>query len=220
MSAALTVGAVLFDLDGTLLDTAPDMVATLNELRAEERQPLLPYAAARAYVSHGVLGLLHFAFGDLDDTGRDRMQRRFIDIYAGRLAERTRLFDGMDEVLARIEAAGMAWGVVTNKPTRLTEPLLCALGLRGRCACVVCGDTTPHRKPHPAPLLHAMSEIGMAPQQALYVGDAERDIAAGRAAGMLTAAALYGYIPPHEQPAAWAADFQVGKPADLIALLS
>jgi len=220
MSAAAQSAAVLFDLDGTLLDTAPDMVAALNQLRREESCAPLPYAAARAYVSHGVLGLLNLGFGQLEATQRDTLRQRFIEIYSARLTRETRLFDGMEDVLRFIENSGRLWGVVTNKPTLLTEPLLEGLGLRERCACVVCGDTTPHRKPHPGPLLYALERIGVSSADTLYVGDAERDIAAGRAAGTLTATALYGYIPPDEAPGEWPADFRIRAPIELLHALA
>lgn len=213
------LSAVLFDLDGTLLDTAPDMVAALNELRREESATAIPFEVARDHVSNGVLGLIRLAFGELPDGERGRLQLRFIDIYAQRLARETRLFAGMDRVLAMIEAAGVPWGVVTNKPGRLTEPLLATLALRSRCATVVSGDTTPERKPHPQPLRHALAEIGADARAAVYVGDAERDVTAARAAGMLTVAALYGYIPPGEEPHAWGADHHIGAPEELLAIL-
>jgi N-acetyl-D-muramate 6-phosphate phosphatase len=213
------LSAVLFDLDGTLLDTAPDMVAALNRLRREEAAPEVPYPLARAYVSNGVLGLVRLAFGDLPDAERNRLQQRFLAIYAARLAAETCLFPGMERVLAAIEAAAVPWGVVTNKPGHLTEPLLRALALHQRCACIVSGDTTPERKPHPQPVRHALAALGAAPAAALYVGDAARDIAAGRAAGTRTVAALYGYIPPQENPVDWGADHHIDAPADLLALL-
>lgn len=213
------LSAVLFDLDGTLLDTAPDMVAALNELRREESATAIPFGVARDHVSNGVLGLIRLAFGELPDGERGRLQLRFIDIYAQRLARETRLFAGMDRVLAMIEAAGVPWGVVTNKPGRLTEPLLATLALRSRCATVVSGDTTPERKPHPQPLRHALAEIGADARAAVYVGDAERDVTAARAAGMRTVAALYGYIPPGDEPHAWGADHHIGAPEELLAIL-
>jgi len=220
MSVAAHTAAVLFDLDGTLLDTAPDMVAALNQLRREESCAPLPYESARAYVSHGVLGLLGFGFGEIASARRETLRQRFIEIYSARLTRESRLFDGMEDVLRFIERSGRLWGVVTNKPTLLTEPLLKGLGLHERCACVVCGDTTAHRKPHPGPLLYALERIGVSSSATLYVGDAERDIAAGRAAGTLTAAALYGYIPPDEAPDAWPADFQIRAPIELLRALA
>lgn len=212
-------GAVLFDLDGTLLDTAPDMVAALNALRREESAAELDYTSARAHVSNGVQGLIRLAFGELPETERIRLQQRFIAIYAGQLVNETQLFPGMGRVLAAIEGAGLPWGVVTNKPGQLTEPILNRLGLRIRCASVVSGDTTPQRKPHPLPLQHALAEIGASGASSIYVGDAARDIAAGRAAGMRTIAALYGYIPPGEDPASWGADHHIASPENLLDVL-
>ena len=214
------LGAILFDLDGTLLDTAPDMVAALNQVREEERQPPVAYLRARAYVSNGVNGLLQIGFGELPEYDRERLHRRFLEIYADRLAEETRLFPGMPEVLARLEADGTAWGIVTNKPAHLTEPLLIDLRLRSRCACVVSGDTLTKRKPHPEPLLHALMLIGVSPANAAYVGDAERDVVAGKAAGMKTIVATYGYIPPDQTTAAWGADHEIATPLDLVSLLN
>ncbi|CAG0943164.1 N-acetyl-D-muramate 6-phosphate phosphatase [Gammaproteobacteria bacterium] len=213
------LSTVLFDLDGTLLDTAPDMVSALNDLLREESARPMPFEVARCHVSNGVLGLLRLAFGDVPDDERERLQQRFIDLYSRQLARQTRLFQGMDRVLATLEAAGVPWGVVTNKPGRLTEPLLAALALRRRCAAVVSGDTTPERKPHPQPLRHALAEIGADARSAVYVGDAARDVSAGRAAGMRTVAALYGYIPPGEDPQAWGADHHIEAPEDLLAMI-
>jgi phosphoglycolate phosphatase len=211
---------VLFDLDGTLLDTAPDMIAALHRLQAEHRRPVVPYDEARPWVSHGALGMLGVGFGELPEAERTRLHQRYLDLYADDLAGASRLFAGMEDVLLRLERRRVPWGVVTNKPARLTEPLLKALGLRGRCACVVSGDTVGRRKPFPDPLLHALGLIAADAATAVYVGDAARDIAAGRAAGMLTVAALYGYIPPGDDPDGWGADHQVRSPADLVPLLS
>jgi 2-phosphoglycolate phosphatase len=213
--ASRRLKAVLFDLDGTLLDTAPDMVAALNALLAEESLAPLDYRFARAHVSNGALGLLQIAFEQIDEANRDRLRDRFLEIYAARLAVATRLFAGMEAVLGNIEASGMVWGVVTNKPAYLTEPLMAALGLSQRCACLVSGDTLPHRKPRPEPLLHATKLISVGSGQAVYVGDAARDIEAGQAAGMATVAAAYGYIQPGDDPATWGADHAIEHPAHL-----
>jgi phosphoglycolate phosphatase len=219
MSGVPAIGAVLFDLDGTLLDTAPDMVASLNTLLAEQAREPLPYPRARAHVSHGVLGLLKLAFGDLADEPRGRLQQRFLEIYSGRLAAETRPFDGMTAVLDTLEAAAIPWGVVTNKPAWLTEPLLGHMDLRARCACIVSGDTVARRKPDPLPLFHAVETLAVAASGATYVGDAERDIVAGRAAGMRTVAALYGYIPAEEDASTWGADHGIRSPGELLEVL-
>lgn len=219
MTRAPRPGAVLFDLDGTLLDTAPDMVPALQALQAEERRAPTAFADARPWVSNGAAGMLRVGFGTLPEPERERLYARYIALYAARLAVETRLFDGMGAVLDALEAAGVPWGVVTNKAAHLTEPLLDALGLLRRCACVVSGDTTPFRKPHPGPVRHALALVPVAAGSALYVGDAERDIVAGRAAGTRTVAALYGYIPPGEDPATWGPDHAITAPAGLLAFL-
>lgn len=216
--------AVLFDLDGTLLDTAPDMVGALNDLRAEQALAPVEYQLARAHVSRGAFGLVDVAFGKIEYARRARLRDRFLEIYAERVATATALFDGMESVLDSLEAANLAWGVVTNKPGKLTESLLSELGLLSRCACVVSGDTVARRKPHPEPLLHAVKQID-APvgrpdvARAMYVGDASRDIQAGKAAGMITVAATYGYIPTDEDPAAWNADHIIEHPEQLLDIL-
>jgi phosphoglycolate phosphatase len=213
--------AVLFDLDGTLLDTAPDMVESLLQLLSEESAPAIDYIVARAHVSNGALGLIDIGFArQLNDETRFRLRDRYLEIYAARVAVATTLFPGMAEVLASLERLNLAWGVVTNKPGCLTEPLLAALDLLPRCACVVSGDTLAERKPHPGPLLHAAQTIGVDARQTAYVGDAGRDIQAGKAAGMVTIAAAYGYIPPQDDPADWAADYTIEHPRQLLAALN
>ncbi len=200
--------AVLFDLDGTLADTAPDLARALNRLLDEEDRPPLPLDEIRPVVSRGTEALLDLAFGPAgDDVGtRLRRRERLLSLYTASIADETRLFPGMAVLLDRLETAAIPWGVVTNKPARLTEPLMEELGLARRAACIVSGDTTPYRKPHPGPLLHACRTIGVEAPGCLYVGDAERDIAAGRSAGMTTLVALFGYIAPDDDPLAWSAD--------------
>ncbi len=212
--------AVLFDLDGTLLDTAPDMVDALQLLLVEESRPPVEFASARRWVSNGVSGMLKVGFGDMSEVDRARRAERFLSIYASQLTAGTRLFVGMAEVLDALETAAIPWGVVTNKAAYLTEPILESLELRGRCACVVSGDTIGARKPSPEPLLHALAQIPAPAAGAWYVGDAARDITAGRDAGMRTIAALWGYIPPHDDPAQWGADLHAGHPSDLLVLLA
>ncbi|MBT8441697.1 MAG: HAD hydrolase-like protein, partial [Gammaproteobacteria bacterium] len=161
--------AVLFDLDGTLLDTAPDMVAALDRLLAAEGREPVNYEFARAHVSKGALGLIDMAFGELEEAHRMSLRDRYLDIYEESLAVASSLFDGMAEVLDFIERANMHWGVVTNKPGYLAEPLLAELGLLSRSATTVSGDTLPERKPHPRPLLYAAEQISVAPGEAMYV---------------------------------------------------
>ncbi len=218
MKPMLPLSAVLFDLDGTLLDTAPDMIGVLDQLLAEESREPVDYDYGRAHVSNGALRLIDIAFGKLDEAHRLSLRNRYLELYENRLATHTIPFEGMDIVLEHLEQNNIHWGIVTNKPGYLTEPLLDTLGLLTRCACVVSGDTLPERKPHPRPLLHAAQLIGIEPAQAVYVGDAERDIQAGRAAGMMTVAATYGFIMPDDDPADWQADHLIENPVDLLAI--
>ncbi|GBE09872.1 MAG TPA: HAD family hydrolase [Gammaproteobacteria bacterium] len=210
------VRAVLFDLDGTLLDTAPDMAHALNLLRAEQGRAPLPYEDIRPRVSDGSAALIGYAF-DLAPQAPEfeALRRRFLDLYRTHLVRETRVFPGMEPVLARLEAADIRWGVVTNKPAWLTDPLVRALGLWERAACVVSGDTTANRKPHPEPLYHACRLAGRPPHRCLYVGDARRDIEAGRCAGMKTLIALFGYVGADPAPESWGADGMVRRPGEL-----
>ncbi len=208
--------AVLFDLDGTLIDTAPDMARALNEMLREEGRRALAFESIRPHVSKGSTGLLDLAYGpEQPAPERERLRQRFLERYRADLASESRPFPGMDELLAELERAGIRWGIVTNKPMWLAEPLLQLLGLDARCACLVAGDTLARRKPDPAPLLHACDCLGIEPAQTRYVGDDERDVAAGRAAGMVTLVALFGYLGTGERPEDWGADGLVTAPAEL-----
>lgn len=211
--------AVLFDLDGTLLDTAPDMIAALNSICAEEGIEAVAYAHARPLVSNGATGLLRLAFPDYDTAIRPDLQRRYLDRYAENLAVDTRLFPHLDTLLDALENAAVPWGVVTNKPAFLTDPLMAALGLHRRSACTVSGDTLPERKPHPRPIQFALEKIAADPSRSIYVGDARRDIESGRAAGTATVAVRYGYVEPGQNPDTWGADYVVDTTLDLITLL-
>src|SRR5271167_2176753 len=194
------VRAVLFDLDGTLLDTAPDMAGALNALRQEYSLAPLPYEIVRGGVSHGAARIVRSGFPDADPLTFAALQQRFLEIYRGALSRETRLFAGMEEVLQTLARWNLKSGIVTNKAAWLTEPLLEQLGLRARFDCVVSGDTLAEKKPHPLPLLHAATLAGVAPATCIYVGDALRDVQAAHAAGMLALVANYGGM-----PAAWAA---------------
>ncbi len=212
---------VLFDLDGTLLDTAPDLANALNAvLQSNGRRPL-PFDIIRPVVSHGGNALIELGFAlRPDDPGFEAVQQELLDYYQNNIAQHTRLFPGMEEVLEHIEAHQLNWGVVTNKPAWLTEPLLDALDLTRRAAGIVSGDTLKERKPHPAPLLHACRLIGTEPQHCLYVGDAERDIQAGQNAGMITLVALFGYLMDGDRPESWGASALIHRPQDILAWLS
>jgi len=204
--------AILFDLDGTLVDTAPDMAGALNRLRVEEGNAPLPFHALRSSVSHGAARLVHVGFPLAEGDEFERLRHRFLQLYSEHLAEGTRLFDGIESALDGLERETLPWGIVTNKPGWLTDPLLRALGLTPRVACVVSGDTVAERKPHPLPLLHAARTLSVDPAQCVYVGDAERDVIAGRAAGMMTVAAAYGYLEASENPALWSPDGIIDRP--------
>jgi 2-phosphoglycolate phosphatase len=212
--------AVLFDLDGTLADTAPDLAHVLNlQLRARGR-PELPVGALRRYVSHGARGMLRAGFGlTPEDAGYPGLRDEFLDLYENNLFRETRLFPGMPELLAALEERGIAWGIVTNKLERFTLPLVEALGLAARAACVVGGDTTERAKPHPDPLLEASRRIRIEPRDCAYVGDDERDVQAGRAAGMTPMVALYGYLGDGKPPQEWGAEVFIEHPLDLLKLL-
>ena len=220
MSATLDVDAVLFDLDGTLADTAGDLAGALNRVRADHGRPPLPVAALRSHASAGARGL-HGAGMDLkpDDSGYAAARDAFLIHYEAGLAVTTRLFDGVDTMLEAIEARGLAWGIVTNKAERYTGPVVVALGLAHRAGTIVCGDTTPHAKPHPAPLLHAASALRLPPTRCVYVGDDLRDVEAGNAAGMATLVAAWGYLGNGVPPSAWPARGWLDAPRDLVAWL-
>lgn len=208
--------AALFDLDGTLLDTAPDMAAALNALRAEQHQEPLEFVRIRPQVSNGAAAMVRVGFPEADAVQAEHLRLRFLDIYATQLADQTRLFRGFDEVLGTLEAHGIPWGVVTNKQASLTVPLLAALNLSSRAACVVSGDTIVERKPHPAPLFLAAERIGIPPEHCLYLGDALRDVQAAIAAGMLPLGARFGYLDPAEEPERWPVAGWLDRPAELL----
>jgi N-acetyl-D-muramate 6-phosphate phosphatase len=208
--------ALLLDLDGTLLDTAPDMGGALNRLRVENGLDPLPASVMRPVVSHGSARLVSLGFPAAAGDEYERLRLRFLDIYSQNLADDTRLFPGAGTLLTELERLGLPWGIVTNKPGWLTDPLLAALDLDRRAACVVSGDTLPERKPHPLPLLHAARVIGIAPGRCVYAGDAERDIQAGRAAGMTTVVAAYGYISADDDPRSWQPTGMVTEPLQLL----
>ena len=208
---------VLFDLDGTLADTAPDLGAALNSVLEEEGVAPLPMEATRPVTSQGVRGLLRVGLGiGPDDTNYQTLAQRVLKHYAAGICRHTRLFDGMPGVLATLESRGIKWGIVTNKHARFTEPLVDALGLMQRAACVISGDSAAHPKPHPAPLLMACERANVAPTHSIYVGDDLRDIQAGKAAGMCTIAAAWGYLGEGEAIHEWGADHIAPTPEALL----
>jgi N-acetyl-D-muramate 6-phosphate phosphatase len=209
--------AVLFDLDGTFADTLPDLAAALDGALAEAGRPPVGVERLRPRVAGGTRALLAEALDEAIDADlHDTVRRRFLERYGEAVAVRTRLFPGMEEVVAALEARGTPWGVVTNKRAIFTEPLLAALGYGTRAGCVVSGDTAARPKPHPDPLLLAAARLGCPSAACLYVGDARSDVEAGRAANMGTLVALYGYLPADDHPAGWAADGLIAHPAELL----
>lgn len=214
------IEAVLFDLDGTLIDTAPDMVAVLSKMLCDhDRQPV-DYAIARSTVSNGALGLVSLGFPDADDIEHKRFYNEYLDRYEQAICMESCVFPGLVALLENMEAEGRPWGIVTNKPRRMTDPLLAALGLTERASCAISGDTLPQRKPDPAPLLYASDLIRVAAKNIVYVGDARRDIQAGQSAGMRTIAAAYGYIVSGDDPLSWNADLVAHETSDLTHMLT
>ena len=208
--------SVLFDLDGTLVDTAPDLGFALNQQRLVRGMAELPIVELRRYASAGARGLLHKGFGlRPEDAEYVRMRDEFLDLYEKNLARSSALFPGVPGLLNEIELRGLTWGIVTNKAERFTHPLLRALKMADRAGCIVCGDTTPHAKPHPEPLLAAMRKIGASAADCVYVGDDERDVQAGHAAGMAVVVVLYGYLGNGPPPEQWGADLLVDSPDEL-----
>ena len=214
--ARVTVKAMLFDFDGTLADTAADLCAAVNRLRAERGLQALPVAEARPFASSGARGLLRAAFGMTPEhPDYETMREAFLRHYADCLTEQTALFPGIAQLLEDLAARDIAWGIVTNKATRFTERIVAGLGLSPDC--VVCGDTTPHAKPHPAPLLHAAQALALAPSSCWYVGDDLRDVQAAQAAGMRAIAVAYGYHGiENGGPHSWNADAVIAHPLELL----
>ena len=212
---------ILFDLDGTLVDTAPDLAAALNQLLERHGRATLSADAIRPVASHGTPGLLGLGFGlTPDDPTFADLRREYLDLYEATHYRASRLFDGLEECLIHIEQNGLSWGIVTNKPARFTEPLLERLGLRQRAACIVSGDSAARPKPDPAPMHLACQIAGVPPGECLYVGDAERDVIAAHAVGMPCAIANWGYLGPDDRPETWHAEHRFATPHDLLRHLS
>jgi N-acetyl-D-muramate 6-phosphate phosphatase len=213
------IRAVLFDLDGTFADTAPDLAGAINAMRRERGLPDLPPSATRPVASHGARGLLNAGFGiDPDHPDYRAMREEFLALYERNICRETRLFPGTSELLDTIEQQGLRWGIVTNKAERLARLLLGELGVSPRAACIIGGDSTPHLKPHPRPLLAACGVIGEAPGACIYVGDDRRDMEAAHAAGMKAAVARWGYLNGGD-PETWNADWLIKNPQDLLQIL-
>ncbi len=219
MTGVTPAEAVLFDLDGTLIDTAPDMVVVLQDMLRDHGIDEVDYDTGRSFVSNGSRGLIGLGFGQLEDERRMSLQSEYLERYSKQLSRHSSVFEGLDATLERLDEGAIPWGVVTNKPAFLTDPLMRDLGLAERSAVTVSGDTLSERKPHPAPLLHACSVANLNPARTLYVGDAQRDIDAGKRALMPTIAAAYGYVVADDNPEAWDADMIVHSVEELSQLL-
>lgn len=208
---------VLFDLDGTLADTAPDLAYALNQTLGKHGREPLPFEQIRPHVSHGGIALIQAGFGIQPEHPEFQHYREeLLTIYQQNIVRETALFPDMARVLEQLEQHGIDWGVVTNKPAWLTDLLLGGMGLTDRAACIISGDTTPNSKPHPGPILYACECVGITPAACLYIGDAERDIVAGRAAGTATLTALFGYLDEEDQPDNWGADDCIAEPLDIL----
>jgi 2-phosphoglycolate phosphatase len=214
------IRGVLFDLDGTLIDSAPDLAGAANRLRAEHGMAPLPLADLRPMVGAGARGMVGVAFGVAPGELRfEPLRDAFLAHYDACLLEKTHPFDGVEAMLSALEAAGIPWGIVTNKATRFTSPIVAGLGLARRAAVIVCGDTTPHSKPHPEPLWHAARAMGLAPEDVVYVGDDLRDAQAAQAAGMAMVVATWGYLGLGEPVHGWGADALADAPNQLLSWL-
>ncbi len=211
---------VLFDLDGTLADTAKDLAHALNETLEKHQKPKMNFGAIRPHVSHGTVAMIRAGFGiESDHPDFETYRQDILEVYLDNICRETTLFPEMDGVLETLESADIGWGIVTNKPSFLTDPLVEKMRLTSRTASIVSGDTTGNSKPHPEPIIYACREAGIKPEYCLYVGDAERDIEAGKRAGTATVTALFGYIADHDKPEQWGADDMIHSPLDLLSLL-
>jgi 2-phosphoglycolate phosphatase len=212
----MELACVLFDLDGTLVDTAPDLMHCLNRALVRHGFPEAGASVVKPFISFGAQAMIAAALPrPVDTVLHEALLATMLDCYEQHIADHSSIFAGIEDTLAQIEAQGLKWGVVTNKRERFTNPLLAALKLTGRAACIVSGDTTAYSKPHPGPMLAACGQAGVKPEQCVYIGDAAHDIAAGKNANMKTLAASYGYLKPGDRPETWGADAVIGSPLQI-----
>jgi phosphoglycolate phosphatase len=210
------LSCMLFDLDGTLLDTAPDLIASLNKALRAEDLPAVDFNSVRPYISFGAAVMIEQSLhGTEDSRTHDRVLEQMLHHYQQNIADHTRFFEGMAEMLDTLESNNIKWGVITNKRTRFTEPLMRELNLAHRAACIISGDSTDNSKPHPEPMHAACKQAEVEPENCIYIGDSAHDIEAGNRAGMKTLAATYGYIKPGDRPENWGAAALIDKPTDL-----
>jgi N-acetyl-D-muramate 6-phosphate phosphatase len=212
----LAFDCVLFDLDGTLVDTAPDLIACLNSTLIAYGFAEVEYQAVKPFISYGALAMISHSIDSADDALKAQMLELMLASYEANIAKYSQFFAGIDQVLTRIESLGLKWGVVTNKRQRFTLPLMTALGLDQRAACIISGDTTAFSKPHPEPMFAACRQAAVEPSRCIYIGDAEHDITAGKQANMKTLAAVYGYLKADDQPQNWGADGLITDPRHLL----
>ncbi len=212
---SLQPACILFDLDGTLIDTAPDLLACLNLALKQHQAASIDTNSLRPYISYGALAMIERAQPDCDNNSKQEILQTMLDLYQHNIAVYSRYFEGMAEVLDGLDSRGIKWGIVTNKRERFTLPLLSAFGLTQRAACIISGDTTANSKPHPEPMLKACTDAKVNPKACIYIGDAKHDIEAGKNSGMQTMAALYGYLKPDDKPEHWGADFLIESPQHL-----
>ncbi|CAG0939375.1 N-acetyl-D-muramate 6-phosphate phosphatase [Candidatus Brocadiaceae bacterium] len=212
----MRLSCVLFDLDGTLVDTAPDLIACLNLALSQYDKPTVSADYVKPFISLGAMAMINASVESLNDTQKAELLDTMLLCYEQNIAKHTVFFDGIEETLSTIEQLGLKWGVVTNKRERFTNPLMDALNLTHRAACIISGDTASHPKPHAAPMLAACKQAQVKPEDCVYIGDAIHDIAAGKAVNMKTLAALYGYLKPNDQPETWGADELITSPSHLM----
>ncbi len=215
MSSTFNLSCVLFDLDGTLVDTAPDLIACLNKALIIHGFNEVTSDKLKPFISHGAMAMIDYCVEQADEATKDKILETMLDCYQNNIAEHSQFFSGITETLETIESLGLKWGIVTNKRERFTNPLVEALMLTNRAACIVSGDTTANSKPHPEPMLAACKQANVKPEECVYIGDAVHDINAGKNANMKTLAAIYGYLKADDEPQTWGADALIESPEQL-----